>query len=608
MNTSQNPAREGLHARPSSFAALEAAASLSPTSDTMEAGGADTTHPLVLIADDDRTIRAVLTSSLDRNGFRVVTAANGAEALALALQEIPDMILLDVRMPIMDGFEVVKQLRHHPTTMRIPVILLTALARESSDAAHGLNLGADDYLHKPFGVDELLARVVRKIHDRRLEDRLQRRTQELEALITIGVRLNETLSIEDVADRLMQLTLETISADLMGMIIRNGRDLSGYRRVPGQPLEPTPSEFPIAAHVLKTERQILLTTRTELEHDLPFVPMDWIQSVLGAPMIHNGQALGALVLVSGKPHHFTHSSLRLLRSIAEQAALALRNAQLYGELSGYASGLESMVEARTAALLSAQRQLTQSEKLAAIGTLAAGVAHEVNNPLQPILTNLELAIEDIDLGRQVNREDLESAYQHVNRIKSIVRRLLDFARPESHQMRPIRLRDLAEEVLALTAKQFQQSRIDVRRAWAPDGTDAPDTIGNADQLKQVILNLIVNAWEVMASGGVLTVATELTETETLLRIEDNGPGIPSEHFTRIFDPFFTTKATGTGIGLAMSLSIVEGHGGHLEAENVAEHGARFTIRLPRYQHAAAARPAESAESAEPAEPAEPESE
>jgi signal transduction histidine kinase/FixJ family two-component response regulator len=555
------------------------AASLSSV-DLMDLGGPPQLPPLILVADDDRTIRAVLQSSLERNGFRVVTADNGQEAHTLALKHLPEMILLDVRMPLMDGFEVVERLRRDPSTMRIPVIFLTALARESSDAARGLNLGADDYLHKPFGVDELLARVVRKIHDRRLEERLQRRTQELEALIHLGSQLNETLSTEELADRLTRLTLDQIAGDVIGLMIQQGKTNTVYRRRSGQPIELVPEGAALTTYIFESQKLILVQTRAEAAGELPFTLAESVHSVVGAPMIHNGEARGALVIVSDQPHQFTRSSLRLLRSIAEQAALAIQNAQLYSELSGYASDLASMVEARTAALMNAQKQLTRSEKLAAIGTLAAGVAHEVNNPLQPILTNLEMVLEDIDAGQPINRDDLVTAYENVNRIKGLVRRLLDFARPESHQMRPFYLREVTDEVLALAAKQLEQSHIVVERHWAA----ARQVVGNPDQLKQVILNLVVNAWEVMPGGGTLTLSTQVSDDEIMLQVKDTGPGIPNENLTRIFDPFFTTKATGTGIGLAMSQSIIEGHGGHLEVENVATgHGARFTIRLPLYK-------------------------
>ena len=142
--------------------------------------------PLVLVADDDPSTRLLLRMTLERGDLRVADAANGNQAIEMTRELRPDLVILDMRMPGMTGFEAIERLRRDPLTTRIPIICLTAAARDPNDAARGLQLGADDYLHKPFNTEELLTRVRSRINARQLEERLQQRTNELEALTQIG--------------------------------------------------------------------------------------------------------------------------------------------------------------------------------------------------------------------------------------------------------------------------------------------------------------------------------------------------------------------------------------------------------------------------------------
>ena len=147
--------------------------------------------PLVLVADDEQNAVVLLRRILERDGFAVESAKDGISALEKARTLKPDLILLDVQMPRLNGFEVTARLREDPETARIPVIFVTAAAREPADVAHGLQLGADDYIRKPYDYHELLARATSKMRARQLEDRLQRRSEELEALTRIGAEFNE---------------------------------------------------------------------------------------------------------------------------------------------------------------------------------------------------------------------------------------------------------------------------------------------------------------------------------------------------------------------------------------------------------------------------------
>jgi signal transduction histidine kinase len=537
------------------------------------------TNPLILIADDDRNNRDLLTRMLKREGFRTDTAEDGTAAVQRARDLLPDLVLLDVQMPGLTGFEVLQELRKEERTARIPVVVITAAARDPLDVVKGLGLGADDYLLKPFNPAELVARLTTKLRAHQLEENLRRRTEELEALVRVGRELNRGLALEDLADRLLTVVGEQFNAGqaLLVLFSAQKRVLERQRGL-GKGKPDWLGADTLGAFVRSRDESVLVSDIDTDGRVKAIIGGASCLSGIATPLKHQGETHGVLVLGDDRLSHFSSHDLRVLRSIAEQAALAIRNAQLYKQLQEYAQGLEGMVETRTTALQSAQSQLMRAEKLAALGTLAAGVAHEVNNPLQPILSSLEMAMEDIDAGRPVERELLEYAVNDVVRIKRIVSNLLDFARPTQSQdvLTPTDVNTLVNEVLSLANKQLQVHGIKVQTEF---GT--PRLISaNRDQLKQVFLNLLVNAMDAMKNGGQLRISTSEHENFAAVIVSDSGTGIPQETLQKIFDPFFTTKPSGTGLGLSVSHSIIEGHGGNIAVNSDIGEGTTFTVRLP----------------------------
>ncbi len=542
--------------------------------------------PLVLVADDERYAQQLLQRVLEREGFRTITVSDGHTAIETARNLRPDLIMMDIQMPGIDGFQAVELLRQDSRTERIPIIVVTAAAREPSDAARGIGLGADDYLRKPFNTAELVARARSKIRAYHLEERLQQRTNELEALVRIGAELNQGLALDELADHILSAVLEQLPASNAALILVNPEEKPTLSRFCGWGNAGPSAGCLLAAstlpgYVLQCGEAALVCDASS-DTLIPAI-FDGSPCVAGvaAPLIHQSQTMGVLALGDTTPGHFSDADLRLLRSIAQEAALAIRNAQLYTELRDYAQNLEAMVEARTAALQSAQAQLFRTEKLAALGTLAAGIAHEVNNPLQPILTNLEMALEDHDANRPPDRELLDFAKRDVQRIQGIVSRLLDFARPTRRDLKPedlvaVDLNAIVREVLILAGKQLEHARIKVETQL----TAARCIRGNTDQLKQVILNLVVNAMEAMPDGGFLTICTDEQDEQLVLSVQDTGVGIRSDELPRLFDPFFTTKPDGTGLGLSVSYGIITDHGGQIEVDSAPGQHTRFIIRLP----------------------------
>jgi len=246
--------------------------------------------------------------------------------------------------------------------------------------------------------------------------------------------------------------------------------------------------------------------------------------------------------------------------------------------------LEEKVQLRTAELEEKNRLLVQTreellrvEKLAAIGELAAGVAHEINNPMAIIRGNtelLQLSVSEDD----PNREEVDTIFQQVKRVERIVANLLKFARREQRELGQVRLNDLLHEIVGQIGHQVAMDEIKVVEEYAGE---ADEVDGDGDQLRQVFTNLVLNAVQAMPEGGVLTLRTAEAAERVQVRISDTGVGIALENLRQVFNPFFTTKASGTGLGLSVSYGIVREHGGSIDIESTPGSGSTFTVVLPK---------------------------
>jgi two-component system NtrC family sensor kinase len=264
----------------------------------------------------------------------------------------------------------------------------------------------------------------------------------------------------------------------------------------------------------------------------------------------------------------TESDETLLNVLAASVAVAVDNARLYQALAESARALER-----------SHAQLVQSEKLAATGRLALSLAHEINNPLQAVANCLHLSLEP-DLREERRREFLIMAREEVDRLSTLIQRMLEFYRPSPGDSTSSDLNSAIRRVLALAEQKFRHNRVTVETDLA---AGLPQARIAADQVTQVLLNLAVNAAEAMAgSGGGLSITSRLDESGDWVEVifSDTGPGIPIDVLPHIFEPFFTTKATGSGLGLAVSYSIIERHGGLLTVNSRSGEGSTFSVRLP----------------------------
>jgi two-component system sensor histidine kinase HydH len=291
------------------------------------------------------------------------------------------------------------------------------------------------------------------------------------------------------------------------------------------------------------------------------------KSLLMVPMIHRSRAIGVLVFDDRRAQRlFTPGEIERAWLVAGQLAAAVDNARLYDDLkTSYAK------------LALAQQQLVAKERLAAIGELAAVVAHEVRNPLGAVFnatdTLKRLVGEDGQAGMLLRILSEES-----ERISHIVNDLLDFAHPHPVSPTEVCLSKALEEAIAASLSRVG---IRVEHDVAPGLTSVT---ADARQLRQALVNLFHNAAQAMPDGGLVQIHASATEREGQrfvgIEIADSGPGIDRDAHERIFQPFFTTKATGTGLGLAVVRRIAEAHGGRIEARNAERGGAVFTLLLP----------------------------
>ncbi|HVN22676.1 MAG TPA: [Fe-Fe] hydrogenase large subunit C-terminal domain-containing protein [Syntrophorhabdales bacterium] len=224
----------------------------------------------------------------------------------------------------------------------------------------------------------------------------------------------------------------------------------------------------------------------------------------------------------------------------------------------------------------AQTQLIRTEKLASLGQLAAGVAHEINNPLGTITIYAHLLLKSMDKD-DPRREDVELIVSEGNRAKEIVQGLLSFARERKLRPGPVNLNDLLDDVLGLVVNQSLFQNIKIKKSLLQD---LPTIVADETQLKQVFLNIILNAAQAMEGNGRLSITTGTERKQIRVKIRDTGPGIPPEVRKNIFSPFFTTKEKGTGLGLAISYGIIERHNGKIDVETELGKGSTFIISLP----------------------------
>ncbi|HSR29488.1 MAG TPA: GAF domain-containing protein [Anaerolineae bacterium] len=433
--------------------------------------------------------------------------------------------------------------------------------------------------------EDIGTQIGRAIEDARFHVQLQQVQELLHTLYAISDHLAASLDLDWVLSKVLDLSISATDAH-HGSIFLIPVTETSTPRILHRDL-PVGEEDTVISEVLAEglagwvvqhkEGTIIPDTSLDPRWHSFSEDSDPARSAIAVPLLTEGQVLGVLTLDHGEVGHFQPQHIGLMRAIAHQAAAAIQKARLHKEVTHLAEILAERVEERTRELRETQAQLIQAEKLAALGELAAGIAHEINNPLHI----LQLYVEHIAAQITADTPFVEFLDPMRNALDNIARlaiQLRDFSKPASGAWKPININDTMTNVLRLVNKEMMHCQIQVISQLT---TDLPLVSGDTRQLEQVFLNIILNARDAMPGGGNLKIETYAGESAVHIRFADTGTGISEEDQVRIFEPYFTTKDDrGTGLGLAICQRIVSQHGGGISVSSRLGEGTIFIIHLP----------------------------
>ncbi|HAF95329.1 MAG TPA: hypothetical protein DER10_00205 [Elusimicrobia bacterium] len=519
----------------------------------------------ILVVDDDPEIQDLLTNELCSRGYKVVTAYNGEEALEKFKKGKFSLVISDIKMPRLGGLGLLAAIKK--INPEVEVIMSTGYATIET-AVSAMKKGAYDFVQKPFNLEEIFAIIEKALEKSELKTLL--------GIYEAGTNIFSSIKLDELLSGMAGLATRILKADDASIMLldQEGRlavaATSGFDNDEQKKTRLALGER-VAGKVARDKGPVIIDG--PLDKDLRFLNIDSLRDIRSAivfPLVMEGRLLGVLNAnrtVLETP--FTASDLRYASVFCAQITQAIHNATLYRELD------DKMRETRQM-----QSQLIQSEKLAAIGKLAAGVAHEINNPLVSIMGFTELLLKDKDLSSG-QREDLQSILEQSRRCSRIVQNLLQFSRGKKGTDETVSLSLLLEASLQLMKYDLIRSNITVEKNFPED---LPAVQGDTVQLEQVCLNLIGNARQAMEGkkDGIIKIDVSQDAGRIIVRFEDNGCGIPPENLGKVFDPFFTTKPVGqgTGLGLAISYGIIQQHKGTIRVESQAEVGTTFIVSLP----------------------------
>jgi signal transduction histidine kinase/FixJ family two-component response regulator len=518
----------------------------------------------VIVLDDEPGITALCDRLLNGEGFSPKAFTDPKQALKYLQENQTDLLVVDIRMPTMSGFDVILEARRHLPD--IAILVMTGYGTVET-AIQALHEGVDGLLLKPFEKKEFLSSVHQAISDNQ-KKRDSARVQALRPLFDVTESLLAETRSEFLTQYIMDAVCRLLQCPHAGYFETKGSGVSlGLVASRGQ--IPSSDGDAKALEVVyqcdKTGVPILINADGPGETNLHTVINSLgYGAVICVPVKRNnfrGVFLAARELNAAP---FRETDLELCQILTRQAAIAMENAQLYKELRDYITRIEE-----------SQVALVQAEKLATAGRMTASIAHEINNPLQAVQNCLHLAARS-DLPSDMRQKYFEMTQTELERLMNTVQRMLEFYRPNIEREN-VNVVDLLDNVLNLMASQLQGRGIRVTNSWSPK---IPDIMAVSSQIQQVFINLILNAFDAMPQGGELIIKVSEIKKNIEIIFQDTGPGVPNELRPSIFEPFTSTKEKGTGLGLSVSYGIIVSHGGNLELLSDFTAGACFRITLP----------------------------
>jgi two-component system cell cycle sensor histidine kinase/response regulator CckA len=547
----------------------------------------DETKGHVLIVDDTPTNLRLLSVMLTGQGFEVSEAMDGLSALLSVRTDPPDMILLDIRMPGMDGYEVCQHLKEDETTRNIPVIFVSALD-DQTEKIQGFAVGGVDYITKPFQVREVLARLETHLTLRRLQRQLEVQNTQLQYEITVRKRAEQALQA---AKEVLEVRVQERTAELAAANRSLNNELQERKRAELERerlLEQVHKQAQQVREIMNTvpEGVLLLDSHNHVIMANPAAE-DYLLALAQARVGDQLTTLGEHPLEGllappskGLWHEIVleaHTFEVIARPVAE-----------YTEGQRWVMVIRDVTREREI-----QRRLQQQDRLAAVGQMAAGIAHDFNNILAVIMLYAEMVLNLADLNPRV-RDRMLIINQQCRRASELIQQILDFSRKSVLERQAMDVLPFLKEQVKMLERTLPEN-IKITLEASPDLfiVEADPT-----RMQQAILNLALNARDAMPEGGNLSIRVDhaslengvqcvtcgqVTEGDWIaIHVRDNGMGIAPKDLPYIFEPFYTTKepGEGTGLGLAQVYGIAKSHEGHVYVSSAVGDGSTITIYLP----------------------------
>jgi signal transduction histidine kinase len=428
-------------------------------------------------------------------------------------------------------------------------------------------------------LEDMASLAARVIHNTWRFEQLRLKTRLFESLTSVSQTISSPVGVDEVLRVITREACQLMDAQMCSLLLlddsREWLDLrASHGAGPAYVAKPRLSVADSLLGVVVRRQKPLQIENVQISsryQNVEIARAEGLVSLLSAPLVFNGQSIGVLGVYTGQPHSFSNEEIRILTAMASLSAIAIEKARLY----------ERVVEI--------EEQLRQSEKLSALGLLAAEVAHEIRNPL----TVMKMLHHSLDLSFAANDlrgRDFAMIGEKMDHLNRIVDRILDFARNTEPCLKPVNLNQILEDLGLLTRHKLGQQRIELCCELSPD---LPLVMGDSTQLEQTFLNLTLNAVEAMPEGGRLLVRSRTMQSpgdapQALIEFKDTGPGLPAEQCRHLGGSLLsTTKRTGTGLGLMIVAKIIEAHGGKISAKSRPGQGTQFSILLPVAQHPAA---------------------
>ena len=542
----------------------------------------------ILVVDDTHANLRLLNDLLTGQGYVVRPVTNGLKALSSARLRPPDLILLDIMMPDMDGYEVCRQLKADERTQNIPIIFVSAI-QEEAEKVKAFSEGAVDYLTKPFAEGEVLARVATHLD-------LQRRSRELLLLNRIGQMLSSSLELDQVLETMLQEVqglLDVVSTSVWLIADDTGELVCRQMMGPGREnfvAARLPAGQGITGWVAEHgESAIVADIFSDVRHyqaiGKPGDPPG--RSMLSIPLKVKDTVIGVLNLVDPQEDRFSARDVRFLEPIAAVAAIAIENARLY-----------LTAQQETAERMRKQEELEQerlvTERLQRIDTMKdaflANTSHELRTPLHGIIGLAESLIDGAtgELS-PITKQNLGLVVSSGRRLAHLVNDILDFSKLKNRelllQLTPLSIHVAVDIVFTLCRPLIGSKALELVNRISPA---LQPVLADEHRLQQILYNLVDNGIKFTDTGAVTISAALLDEKHKRLAITvaDTGIGIPVDAQTRIFESFEQINGSaareygGTGLGLSITRQLVELHGGQIQVKSKLGHGTHFTFTLP----------------------------